>query len=103
VSASAPWSVENSVVHAPVQVLIASIISCPAPCRGPPQAQHGLTSSLTSPPPGSRAPVAALVRLPDRVGIAAPSAAQGVSPPVGQGWPEPVAVAVHRDHRAITR
>gem|GEM_PF-2770977 len=47
--------------------------------------------------------MAALVRLPDRVGIAAPSAAQGVSPPVGRGWLEPVAVAVHRDHRAITR
>lgn len=52
---------------------------------------------------GSQAPVAAVVRLLDPVGIAAPAVRTAISRMVGQGWLEPVQLAGGRGYRTTER
>ena len=52
---------------------------------------------------GSQAPVAAVVRLLDPVGIAAPAVRTAISRMVMQGWLEPVQLAGGRGYRATAR
>jgi phenylacetic acid degradation operon negative regulatory protein len=52
---------------------------------------------------GSQAPVAALVRMLDPVGIAAPAVRTAISRMVMQGWLEPVQLAGGRGYRATER
>ena len=52
---------------------------------------------------GSQAPVAAVVRLLDPVGIAAPAVRTAISRMVMQGWLEPVHLATGRGYRATER
>lgn len=52
---------------------------------------------------GSQAPVAALVRLLDPVGIAAPAVRTAISRMVSEGWLEPVLLRPGRGYRATSR
>ena len=52
---------------------------------------------------GSQAPVAAVVRLLDPVGIAAPAVRTAISRMVGEGWLEPVALPAGRGYRTTDR